>query len=165
MQCILIKNQLEKELERRNLKGALRIINPVTSGEVTSGETSKLSALAAFAKSNKGGLKNDTDEKDAIRELQKFLGITVDGVYGPQTVSAVKEYQEKNGLKVDGDAGPNTIGHMLASIKTSSGTASQSGVSQDAKYPTLTTGGSTSNEDIVKDIYKAVNGTGTKEKE
>ena len=69
--------------------------------------------LADFAKSGKGGLANDPDEKLAIDELQKYLGIPVDGKYGPSTKDAVRKYQEKNGLKVDGDAGPATIKHML----------------------------------------------------
>ncbi len=74
--------------------------------------------LADFAKSGKGGLANDPDEVLAIEELQRFLGITVDGKYGPATKKAVADYQKKNGLKVDGDAGPETIGHMMNSQKS-----------------------------------------------
>jgi len=74
-------------------------------------------ALAKFAKSGKGGLANDTDEVDAIKELQsrlKDMGIemSIDGKYGKGTVDAVKRLQEMLGAKQDGDAGPNTIGAM-----------------------------------------------------
>ena len=73
--------------------------------------------LAEFAKSGKGGLKNDPDEIAAIKELQKYLGIKVDGKYGTETKNAVKKYQQLHGLKVDSDAGPETIGHMMEKCK------------------------------------------------
>ena len=81
--------------------------------------------LEAFAKSGKGGLANDPEEVDAIKELQQFLtdlGFDTkgaDGTYGSNTISAVKEFQEYTGAKVDGDAGPETIGMIvkLRSIK------------------------------------------------
>ena len=75
-------------------------------------------ALAKFAKSGKGGLANDPDEVDAIKELQERLkdmgiGMTVDGKYSKGTVDAVKRVQEMLGEKQDGDAGPKTIGAIL----------------------------------------------------
>ena len=47
-----------------------------------------------------------------VEELQKILGITVDGDFGPQTEAAVKEYQQANGLKPDGIVGPKTWAEM-----------------------------------------------------
>lgn len=47
-----------------------------------------------------------------LNELQN-AGITVDGIYGSQTVSAVKTFQKKNGLTADGVVGTNTINKML----------------------------------------------------
>ena len=78
----------------------------------------KSGALAKFAKSGKGGLANDADEVDAIKELQERLkdmgiGMTVDGKYSKGTVDAVKRVQEMLGEKQDGDAGPKTIGAIL----------------------------------------------------
>jgi hypothetical protein len=75
-------------------------------------------SLADFAKSDKGGLKNDTNETRAITELQEFLktmgwDVGIDGRYGPQTTSAVKEFQQLTSLTDDGDAGPQTIEKML----------------------------------------------------
>lgn len=75
-------------------------------------------SLADFAKSDKGGIKNDPGETRAITELQEFLktmgwDVGVDGRYGPQTTAAVKEFQQLVGLTDDGDAGPQTIEKIL----------------------------------------------------
>lgn len=75
--------------------------------------------LKKFAKSGKGGLANDPDEVEAVKELQQYLtdmGFDpngVDGKYGGGTVKAVKEFQKYFGAKVDGDAGPETIGKII----------------------------------------------------
>lgn len=45
----------------------------------------------------------------AVEEIQKMLGITTDGKFGPQTKEAVKKFQQENGLKVDGIVGKNTL--------------------------------------------------------
>ncbi len=44
----------------------------------------------------------------SVRYLQNRLGIKVDGVYGPGTVSVIQQYQSKNGLTADGIIGPQT---------------------------------------------------------
>ena len=68
-----------------------------------------VSALKKFAKSGQGGLRNDPKQKAAIKELQRKLGLTPDGIYGKNTRQAVRKFQTAQGLTVDGDAGPNTI--------------------------------------------------------
>jgi len=45
---------------------------------------------------------------ESVRAIQKQLGITADGIFGPQTKSAVMAFQQKNGLVVDGIVGPKT---------------------------------------------------------
>ena len=45
----------------------------------------------------------------SVAALQRALGITADGVYGPQTRRAVRRFQRSQGLTVDGIAGPQTL--------------------------------------------------------
>ncbi len=45
---------------------------------------------------------------DAVAEIQRQLGVSADGIFGPQTQSAVTDFQARNGLDVDGVVGPAT---------------------------------------------------------
>jgi cell wall-associated NlpC family hydrolase len=45
---------------------------------------------------------------DAVRALQAKLGITADGIFGPQTERAVKRFQRAHGLPTVGRVGPQT---------------------------------------------------------
>ena len=40
--------------------------------------------------------------------MQQALGLPVDGIYGPKTVSALKAFQSAHGLKSDGVVGSLT---------------------------------------------------------
>ncbi len=44
-----------------------------------------------------------------VKRLQKKLGVTDDGDFGPGTERALKEWQAANGLVADGIAGPDTF--------------------------------------------------------
>lgn len=44
----------------------------------------------------------------SIRAIQQALGITADGVHGPETARAIRGFQRSRGLAVDGIAGPRT---------------------------------------------------------
>ena len=47
-----------------------------------------------------------------VKELQEFLNITADGIFGKGTEEAVKKFQSTNNLAVDGIVGPATMDFM-----------------------------------------------------
>lgn len=47
-----------------------------------------------------------------VKKMQKVLGATPDGDFGPGTEKAVKSWQAKNGLTPDGVVGPKTLAKM-----------------------------------------------------
>lgn len=45
---------------------------------------------------------------DLVRHLQRIVGTTPDGIFGPKTEQAVRIFQKRNNLVVDGIVGPKT---------------------------------------------------------
>lgn len=54
------------------------------------------------------------DKGEDVALLQKELGLTADGDFGPDTLAALKSFQQGNGLKADGIVGRNTWAALLA---------------------------------------------------
>lgn len=51
---------------------------------------------------------------DAVKRVQRKLGLAADGSFGPATEKAVKAWQAANGLVADGIVGPKSLEKMLA---------------------------------------------------
>ncbi len=52
-------------------------------------------------------IKEGSRGKD-VERIQRAVGVTPDGIFGPKTKSAVKAYQSRHGLAADGIVGPKT---------------------------------------------------------
>jgi peptidoglycan hydrolase-like protein with peptidoglycan-binding domain len=55
-----------------------------------------------------------------VRAVQRALGVTADGVYGPQTRRAVRRFQRSHGLTVDGITGPQTLAALGVTAREAS---------------------------------------------
>ncbi|TAE57119.1 MAG: peptidoglycan-binding protein [Nostocales cyanobacterium] len=49
---------------------------------------------------------------ERVRDVQRALGVRVDGVYGPETTRQVRDFQRRNNLLADGVVGPATRGAL-----------------------------------------------------
>jgi len=52
---------------------------------------------------------------DEVKEMQKIIGATADGDFGPKTAAALREWQAKHDLHVDAIWGPGSATHAKAS--------------------------------------------------
>lgn len=59
------------------------------------------------------GLIRKGDTGDLVKIVQRIVGVTTDGVFGPATERAVKSFQNANGLTADGVVGPLTGRKMV----------------------------------------------------
>ena len=66
-------------------------------------------AAAAPAATDRQAAKVVRSSGSSVAAVQRALGITADGIYGPQTRKAVRRFQRAHGLTVDGVAGPQTL--------------------------------------------------------
>ena len=54
---------------------------------------------------------------EEVKILQKYLGLTPDGNFGPNTDKKVKEWQKSKGLTPDGVVGPKTWAIIFPNCK------------------------------------------------
>ena len=71
---------------------------------------------------------------DVVKQIQKVLGQTADGIFGKGTEAAVKAWQTKNGLAADGLVGPNTLAKMGIKVEAKAAATPNNAPSADAKY-------------------------------
>jgi peptidoglycan hydrolase-like protein with peptidoglycan-binding domain len=88
---------------RSGLGVALASLTVATGGALAAGSTGGASAPAASS------AKTSTS---TVKAVQRALGITADGITGPQTRRAIKRFQRTHGLTVDGVIGPATLGAL-----------------------------------------------------
>jgi cell wall-associated NlpC family hydrolase len=92
---------------------------PVAVGAATADTAS---AAASPTTTGSGNLNVRRGDKGPnVRTVQAKLGISVDGIFGPQTERAVKAFQRSHGLVVDGIVGPVTtraLGVNASAAKT-----------------------------------------------
>ena len=104
---------------------ALLAITAVPTAGVVSGALGGSSGASAQAKpavASRGS---------GVSSLQRMLGVSADGVFGPQTQKALKTWQRGHGLTADGIAGPQTrskLGMGSGPVLKRGGKARASGV-------------------------------------
>jgi peptidoglycan hydrolase-like protein with peptidoglycan-binding domain len=111
-------------------------------GAIVAAATLTFAAGGALAQSGGTGSTAVKSAGSSVAALQSALGITADGVYGPNTRRAVRNYQRNQGLVVDGIAGPVTLAHLglagqASGGSTSSRQTSSSGATASAPNATL----------------------------
>ena len=74
----------------------------------SSSTSTESSAPEAAPETTSNGLLQAGDTGSAVEELQSQLGVSVDGVFGPETQDAVEDVQADSGIAVDGVVGPDT---------------------------------------------------------
>jgi peptidoglycan hydrolase-like protein with peptidoglycan-binding domain len=67
-----------------------------------------LVALVVAAPADAGGVLKLGSTGPRVAAVQKWLGLSVDRIYGPATKRAVKRFQRRHGLTADGIVGPAT---------------------------------------------------------
>jgi cell wall-associated NlpC family hydrolase len=134
---------IERSFRRRAAKRRPRVVK---------GGTSRVSlALAAVAPAATGALGAESaaaatttaapslalgvgSTGAAVRALQQKLGITADGIFGPQTQRAVRAFQRAHGIPTTGFVGPLTTAALglTATSSSSSSTPSTGGTTMQA---------------------------------
>jgi peptidoglycan hydrolase-like protein with peptidoglycan-binding domain len=90
-------------------KGRADLYPPASAVPASLGrEETGANATTASVADASGAKQTTAAGGSAIRVLQEALGLPVDGVFGPETLTAVKSYQREHHLEVDGVVGPET---------------------------------------------------------
>ena len=119
-------------LRRRGIAACAATVMAIGGGAAiasTGGTTSDSSDQSASASSVT--LKPGSSGPN-VKRLQRKLGVTTSGYYGPLTKKAVKRFQRRVGLKADGIAGPATLAKLGVRVTRQQ---SDSGSGSDVEIP------------------------------
>jgi peptidoglycan hydrolase-like protein with peptidoglycan-binding domain len=94
--------------------GALAALTVGPAASIASGQSSNTTGNPEPATTTENVIiLTEGSEGRQVQLLQSALGgISVDGIFGPETEAAVRQFQERNGLAVDGTVGPQTAGAL-----------------------------------------------------
>ena len=110
----------------------------------------------------------------SVATVQRALGVTADGVFGPQTERAVRALQRRHGLAVDGIVGPQTlaalglggraraVSHRARSASTASATLQRIAQCESGGDPHAVSSGGTyrGKYQFTYSTWRSVGGTG-----
>lgn len=113
-----LRDSQERRLERASQERRLRRARREWRERI--GRRGAVAALCGLAVMSGGAFAHErasSERPAAVRgnslsAVQQALGITADGIYGPQTRRAVRSFQRRKGLSVDGIVGPQTLGAL-----------------------------------------------------
>jgi peptidoglycan hydrolase-like protein with peptidoglycan-binding domain len=91
------------------------------SGLVAMGASLTVAAGGALAAGSTGGTSapfSSAARTVSVQAIQRALGVTPDGIIGPQTRRAIKRFQRTHGLTPDGIVGPATLAALGLSATT-----------------------------------------------
>jgi murein DD-endopeptidase MepM/ murein hydrolase activator NlpD len=119
----LLPRARREQSRKKRISAALAtamVAGPAASVAAVQMSSGLQAAVAAESPANRaieireGGLPLQLGSQgDLVAHVQRALGITADGVFGPQTDAAVRQYQARAGLQVDGIVGPVTWGSLF----------------------------------------------------
>ena len=74
--------------------------------------TAAPASQSVSAKATFSGLVKQGSRGSVVKQVQRKVGVSADGVFGPATASAVKRWQKRHGLTADGVVGSRTGSKM-----------------------------------------------------
>jgi peptidoglycan hydrolase-like protein with peptidoglycan-binding domain len=82
--------------------------NPTTDNSKVNTPPKSSGGKGSSGSGHNHGTVNKGDRGEAVKEIQRAVGVKADGIFGSDTERAVKAYQKKHGLKADGVVGKDT---------------------------------------------------------
>ena len=105
------------------------VVGPRTGTKMGLGSTTTRSSrttASSTARSNFTGLVRQGSRGTVVKQVQRVVGVSADGIFGSGTASAVKRWQRSHGLTADGVVGPRTGSAMGITGSTRSTTTTTS---------------------------------------